>query len=336
MCSQSSSLRASALSENKVNLMSTETNDHFDIQFVPEWRQGRLRLQAVVRHGDVVVASDYFDPGSRCSRARLTRQIQEQAQARDVQFDRAAFDLLVLRQAEQARAAPGGPRASTRSVNHRELLQALGLEVLGEQPNQAIACWVTRTQKRWEIKSPAKWATEEMLQALGEEGERILWLEAGPAPPSMFTPQDLRRAVAIAASDAPRLADAGMFGQGIWQVQGEFLVVNGAEAHRYDGEQFEQIVHPRGGRKSLTSTHAAAGPNFPLAVVSINSDAARQLLSTLENLLDRWNWTHPQDHCVQAAAHPSDFHPDMLAVATLKFNYRTKRRRQDDAAARTA
>jgi hypothetical protein len=282
--------------------MSTEANDHFDLQLVPEWRHGRLRLQAVVRHGDDVVVSDNIDPGSSRSRAGLTRQIQEQAQARGVQFDRDAFDLLVLQQATQAQAVPDGPRASTTSVNHRELLDALGIDVLGERDDQSIVCWIRRTQKRWEIKSPAKWAPEEMLQALGERGEELLWLEPGLAPPNMFTPQELRRAVAIAASDASRLVDTGMYGQGIWREQAEFIILNGADAHRYDGEHFEPIIHPRWGQKIIDFNACGRwAENFPLAVASINNDVARQLLTTLENLLGLWNWAHPQDHCVQAA-----------------------------------
>src|SRR5205807_125896 len=102
----------------------------------------------------------------------------------------------------------------------------------------------------------------------------------GPTPPSMFTPQDLRRAVALAASAAPRLVEAGMYGQGIWREQADFIIVNGADAHRYDGERFEPLSHPRFGQRLIDLSATARWTEGLLTVVaSMNTEIARQLLT---------------------------------------------------------
>ena len=48
-----------------------------------------------------------------------------------------------------------------------EVLEAFGIDVLGEMDDQSIICWIPDTGKRWRVKSPANWKIEEMFQAMG-------------------------------------------------------------------------------------------------------------------------------------------------------------------------
>ena len=62
--------------------------------------------------------------------------------------------------------AIAAPKASTakqdqaagqadKTLSPQMILDAFGIEVIGETENQSILCWVKHTKKRWTIKSPA-------------------------------------------------------------------------------------------------------------------------------------------------------------------------------------
>jgi hypothetical protein len=206
----------------------------------------------------------------------------------------------MLQQAGQAQASRGECQAPT-AAEYRDLLTVLGVEVLGENADQSIECWIAGTHKRFTVRSPDKWGDAEMLQAIGDRAQRVLWLGGGPPPPSMFTPSYLRLALALAASSAPRLADSG-YGQGIWRHGNKFLIVNGAVAFVYDGQSIENLARPAfAGQVIYLDANAQWNrDDIRQRVLSMDAQQTHALLTTLQSYFALWNWTHTNDSWVQA------------------------------------
>lgn len=97
-----------------------------------------------------------------------------------------------------------------------------------------------------------------------------------------------------------------MYGQGIWRHGDKFLIVNGAEAHFYDGQDFEQVLHPKLDRHIIDfDANAAWADQIVNDTRSMRVGTGKNLLDFLEEFLVRWNWTHPQDFRVLAALIPA-------------------------------
>ncbi len=58
-------------------------------------------------------------------------------------------------QAQPAAAAPAAEQPDS-----SEVLEAFGIDVLGEMDDQCIMCWIPETGKRWRVKSPANWRSK--------------------------------------------------------------------------------------------------------------------------------------------------------------------------------
>ena len=123
----------------------------------------------------------------------------------------------------QCRTILREPPTSPEQVDSGEVLQAFGIDVLGEMDDQSIICWVPETGKRWRVKSPANWKIEEMFQAMGQRALNGLWRDQGRPPSGRFTPTALKEAVALAAATAPRLTASRFVGQGVWRHEDRLL-----------------------------------------------------------------------------------------------------------------
>ena len=195
------------------------------------------------------------------------------------------------------------PKPADQQTPSKTILDSVGIEVLGETEDQGILCWSNHTKKRWRIKSPAKFPVNEMLQAVGRFGAKRLWLgDAKDCPEGMCTPAELRSAVALEAAEAMRIMPKDLLGQGIWKHGDEFLVVNGAVAHLYDGTAFRRVERPKLGRRMI-DFDAGRGwvKNLRPATQAMTAKRAMALFSDLWRLLGNWNWTHHQDPLVAAA-----------------------------------
>jgi hypothetical protein len=281
--------------------MSQSSSNELQIELTAETRNGRRQTLGTARVGETIIFSDTLDVTRARSRRGFLQEVAARAPSHGIEVNVSAWDQLLLQQVDQADVSRAERTAPT-ADDYRALLNVLGIDVLGENPDQSIECWIEGTHKRFTVRSPDKLGPAEMLQAIGERAERVLWLGEGPAPPSMFTPAYLRRALALAASTAPRLTDS-RYGQGIWRHGERFLVVNGATAFLYDGHNFQQVTRPTLENKIIYLNAAAqwTGDDIIPRVSSMGVERTRDLISALQLLLAQWHWTHPYDSWVQAA-----------------------------------
>ena len=194
------------------------------------------------------------------------------------------------------------PRPADQGASPKTLLDAFGIEVLGETESQGIICWIKHTKKRWTIKSPAHWPDNEILQAVGRQGAERLWLEKSPPPVGKYTPADLRIAVALEAAAATRITPKDMLGQGIWKHGKELVVVNGAIAHLYDGKIFNRIKRPKLGRQIIDFDAGRAwAKNIRKVALKMTAGRATKIFVRLRRLMASWSWSHRQDPDVATA-----------------------------------
>jgi len=292
--------------------MSEEAPARNQIEFdVKSTRRGTFEVFA--RCGEILLHSDRFNLSDARRRRAFLRRVGERAEGEGIPFDPEERDACLQRRAYQeadSAAENGDARRGARRPDFQPaaVLAAIGLDVLGEQEDQAIECWIHRTRKRWIIKNISKWAELEILQALGPEAAARVCFDGEPPSTEKFTAQELRAAVAIAASQAPRHSGENLIGQGIWKVGNRFLVVNGAGAMTYDGSQFCRVEHPKFESKIIDFNSAKSwAKSLTGTTEAMDLGEARRTLGQLHRLLGNWNWTHRADVDVAAALVPATF-----------------------------
>jgi len=284
--------------------MSTESNgsQRIAIEFTPRSRNGGSRYAVAAVYGEDTLHSDTFDLHSHHSRGRFVQAVARIATERDIPFNTAhACSMLMDEARNGSRQGNEEPETGSRDTAPATVLGEMGIEVLGEQEDQSVLCWVPATQKRWLIKSLQHWGGIDMTQALGEAAAERLWLNDGEPPVGMFTVAEVKRAVALAASRAPRIAWADLVGQGVWKQGRNFLVVNGAKAAIYNGHGFRQITHPVLGNRIIDFNRSKRWARGLVGRIrEMNQEIAGQLLADLRTWLGQWNWSHPADATVTA------------------------------------
>ncbi len=270
-------------------------------------RDGR-RYRVEARLGDQVIHLDTFNFDSERSRQRFIRKAAQEARSYGIELNPAEYNRLLMEHAATANTSsinsPGPAAPGT-----EEVLAIAGIDVLGEQDDQSILIWVPSTSKRYVLKSPAKWPELEMLQALGQRGAEVLYVgNGGRIPDGMISPVQLQRAVALAASQAPRIAGEVFVGQGISKINDELLVVNGDTAFVYNGQTVRPVSQPRIGQKIIDFNGANCWAyGLERAVQAVTDESARAVLSQLQGHLYQWNWAHRADQDVAAALIPATF-----------------------------
>ncbi|MGO9114254.1 MAG: hypothetical protein ACLP9L_33990 [Thermoguttaceae bacterium] len=288
--------------------MSTTTEPTLEttIQITPVPGRGRRRVRVAIMHGDTAVHLDTIEIDNARSRAGFIEQAEERAGSLGITLNRVRIENRLLEDAMQAQ--PAAAADTCEPPNSGEVLDAFGIDVLGEMDDQSSVCWVPETGKRWRVKSPANWRVEEMLQAMGRRALNGLWREPGQPPSGRYRPEALREAVAIAAATAPRLTASRFVGQGVWRHDSRILIVNGGQACLYDGKGFEAVGHPRLGNK-IIDFHADAAwiDGLEQQVQAMTAEVAVGALQRLQGVLGNWNWTHAADAEVVAALIPATF-----------------------------
>jgi hypothetical protein len=278
-------------------------NGQIELELVPEPRRGVGRYQVTAFVGEVVLHADSINLGSSRSRGHLLQELKRRAQSYGIpaQFEEWELTLLEQYHADQQVDGDNAP-SSSNLADYEHVLEALQLCVLGENSDQSIQLWSTKTRKKYVIPSPAKLQTEELLQIVGVDGVGLLWLSPTPPPAGTFALTTVRSAIALAASDAPRITQNNLYGQGIWRHREHILVVNGAVAHLYNGNEFAEVEHPRlDGHVIDFNADADWSSGITAATLMMNVDVTRGLIVELEQLLRQWNWAHPADSTVIAA-----------------------------------
>ncbi len=284
----------------------TEQTPETTIRIDPVPGRGRRRVCVAVMHGDAAVHLDTFEIENAGKRAAFIDKAEERAERLGITLNRDNIENRLLEDALQEH--PTGAAIVSEPVESGAVLEAFGIDVLGETDDQAIICWVPETGKRWKVKSPANWKIEEMFQAMGQRAVHGLWREPGQPPSGRYKPEALREAVAIVAATAPRLTASRFVGQGVWRHEPQILIVNGGEACLYDGNEFEAVGHPRLGNK-IIDFHADArwGTDLQQQVQAMTPERAAEALRRLRGVLGHWNWTHAADVEVVAALIPATF-----------------------------
>ncbi len=237
----------------------TETTLETTVQITPQpSRGGRRRACVAVLHGDTAIHLDTVEIDNARSRTAFLAETEERADRLNITLSRDRIEGALLQDALQNQAVGA---AAPEQVDNCAILESFGIDVLGEMDDQSIICWVPETGKRWRVKSPANWKVEEMFQAMGQRAVQGLWREQGQPPSGRYRPEALREAVAIAAATAPRLTASRFVGQGVWRHESQILIVNGGEAHLFDGNGFEAVEHPRLGNKIIDFNANAAWSN---------------------------------------------------------------------------
>jgi hypothetical protein len=168
---------------------------------------GKARRNCAAKLGATVLHLDVLDPRNSSARKKFLEQVVARAQEHNCEITIELCEQLVLQQLEEADTDEGsGAATHLCAISDRDILEAVGIEVIGEHADQSIELYATRIRKSWRLKTPARWPAEEMIQALGPEIERVVNFD-GQHLPSMLTTRDVQRAVARAASGAPRIRD---------------------------------------------------------------------------------------------------------------------------------
>jgi hypothetical protein len=257
-------------------------------------------------HGDAAVHLDTVEIDNAGKRAAFIKAAENRAKCLGITLNRDNIENRLLEDAMQAR--PTAIAETCEPADSGEVLEAFGIDVLGELDDQSIVCWVPETGKRWRVKSPANWKIEEMFQAMGQRALHGLWREHGQPPSGRYKPEALREAVALAAATAPRLTASRFVGQGVWKHEDRLLIVNGGEASLYDGSAFTAHGHPRLGSKIIDfHADAAWGTDLEQQVQAMTAEVAAGALQRLQGVLEHWNWTHTADAEVVAALIPATF-----------------------------
>jgi hypothetical protein len=279
------------------------SSNKIDLQLTPDTRRGAGRYRATALVGERVLFADSINLSSSRSRTGFLNALKRRAEKEEIECDPAAWEGILLQQygADQA-PDPNDAQAAGHIDNYESVLENLGITVLGENEDQSIAMWSEQTRKRYVYKTPARLQGEEILQMIGADLAPKLWLREGVPPHELFSVGDVRKAVALAAADAARLGPHNIYGQGVWRHGERLLIVNGAEAHLYDGENFEQVLHPKLDRHIIDFNHNAVwADEIVNDTCRMNAKTGNDFLQLLEEYLAKWNWTHPQDPCVLAA-----------------------------------
>jgi hypothetical protein len=155
---------------------------------------------------------------------------------------------------EGSAAAP--PSTPDPLGHYREVCEKLGVEVLGEWPNQEIEVYSLPNKKTRRIKNVGKLDFPNLAQLCGLPVSKYV-NPGGTDIPDMFKMSQVKEAIAMMASGCT-LSEGSIKGRGAWRgtndlgVSTEEIVLVGAgEALKWDGRRLERLSRPRCGQMVL-------------------------------------------------------------------------------------
>lgn len=261
---------------------------------------GRSRKHSVRVHVDGrAIFADSVNLAEAASRGQFCRATVERAATVHVSVTASEIESALLDYLGEECAQMDDDISIPIEFDGQAVLDAFGIVVLGEQDDQTILAWSTNTTKNYKIKNPDRLGVQELRQILGPAGDDCLWTtDDEPAPAGMYSPADLRRAIALAASAAKRISQANIIGQGIWRRNGRVIVVNGAETLEYNDGTFEHLQTPHFGEDIVqlnASRRWADSEALIAATTTMTRVRAQGLILQLRQLLQCWNWSHRYD-----------------------------------------
>lgn len=276
------------------------------LSFEPVNLNGKLNFRVFALLDGEVIHVDTVDVACGKSRAAFLRRVACKAEAAGAPFEAGEYESELMQHAHDAALglANDDDVAANRDHEPDEVLQSFGIDVLAERDDQGVELWIAATGKRSAIKNIAKLKSDDLYQLAGDAAVDKLWLgKADECPDGMYALYDVRKALALAAAKAPRCQSRDVYGQGVWSMMTNgLLIVDGDVARRYDGAKFRRLRRPRAGKKiiNLDSAREWHG-DIPSAVRQIDTITAKKLIQRLSSLLGIWNWTHAWDARVLAS-----------------------------------
>lgn len=277
-----------------------------DLTVEPVHEDGRDLFRITARIGDEPFSSDLMDPADDDGRRRFLAEVRQRAEDAQIAFDYAAADGQLQRTLQEGGDSHDSDDDPSQRLSSEDILGPFGIRVLGMLEDQSILCWMEHTRKTWIVRTPARWPVNEMLLAIGPTAETWLGCEDDSEDDdraNMISPAEVRRALALVASEASRITAMNQVGQGIWLMDDRrFLIVNGAQAYLYDGQEFEPVDHPRVGRW-IIDFNADARWNDQLSDLTpqMTPLVTTTAFAELVEIIDQWNWSHPWDSKVAAS-----------------------------------
>lgn len=223
----------------------------------------------------------------------------------------AGGDVGQLREAIKAAPAwepPDEPSAADANADHdpyqpdREICNSLGLDVLGERPDQSILIYSTTTRKLSEISKIGALSYPQLTQIAGPDVRlRVHRGNDSDPPPGSHAFSRVVEAVA-SLGGRNRIYDGDARGAGIWRGQsGRLVLVGAGRAATWDHEakRLDQVDRPRA--DGLLLDLHSSGPWLDIERLGSDLESAADVgwrdetLSELVALLNQWNWRNGRE-----------------------------------------
>ena len=118
----------------------TETMPETTIRIDPVPGRGQRRVRVAVMHGDTAVHLDTVQIENARSRAAFIATAEQRAESLGIEVNRVRIENALLQDAMQVQPAAAAPAAQ--QPDSSEVLEAFGIDVLGEMDDQSIMCWI--------------------------------------------------------------------------------------------------------------------------------------------------------------------------------------------------
>lgn len=192
---------------------------------------------------------------------------------------------------------PEDPTASMSS--HDALLANLGLAVIGEhEGTQKVELFSEITRKSYAVQDVDRLTVVKLAQLCGPEVIEKYVHDGRECPPEKYDLKAIKMAIASAAANKP-FRDDEKFGAGIWECEGQILLVQSKEIAllTHDG-QFEHSSVPfYKGRVLDTSTASENWCDFAVLSRLLNEAKdpiwCQHVFGEMVDLLNKWYWKQP-------------------------------------------
>lgn len=177
------------------------------------------------------------------------------------------------------------------------LLQNLGLQVIGEHEGTSrIEVFCLTTQKSTTITDVDRLSIPKLMQLVGGDTTDKFVHDGKEAQPGKMQMRDVQKAIASAASNKVFHADEKL-GTGIWDVDGEIVLVKGLEAAILRKGQLEKTIIPffKGRLLDLSRTSGdwyEVGKINRLLSEANNDKFCQDTFDEATRLLKKWYWAN--------------------------------------------
>jgi hypothetical protein len=172
------------------------------------------------------------------------------------------------------------------------ILAELGLEVIGDDDDGKIEVYSTNTRKFTKLYNLDKIGMPRLVH-LGGRIIREKVHEGAEARAGMYSLKEIRILLGDAASRARRLGVTAKRGPGIWDCQGEIVLVGDGQLAVWDGRELHATTKPRRANQLYKTDGNPSwfdADDLPTIIKGVSVPA---VISHCETILNRWRWYFP-------------------------------------------